>query len=55
VMIIGDDWFGTERLKKFEEKLSTVGVKIIYLPYTKGVSTSERKKKRESLSGNKTK
>jgi glycerol-3-phosphate cytidylyltransferase len=53
VMIIGDDWFGTERLKKFEEKLSTVGVKIIYLPYTKGVSTSERKKKRESLSGNK--
>jgi glycerol-3-phosphate cytidylyltransferase len=47
VMFIGDDWFDTERFKQFEEKLATVGVKIIYLPYTKGVSTSERKKRRE--------
>lgn len=47
VMFIGDDWFDTERFKKFEEKLAAVGVKIIYLPYTKGVSTSERKKRRE--------
>ncbi len=44
VMFIGDDWFDTERFKKFEAKLSTVGVKIIYLPYTERVSTTERKK-----------
>ena len=49
VMFIGDDWFDTERFKEFEEKLSRVGVEIIYLPYTKGVSTSSRKKKREAL------
>lgn len=44
VMFIGDDWYNTERFKNFEENLSGVGVKIIYLPYTKGVSTSARKK-----------
>ena len=45
VMFIGDDWFDTKRFDEFEEKLSQVGVKIIYLPYTKGVSTSLRKQK----------
>ena len=44
IMFIGDDWFDTERFKKFEAKLSTVGVKIIYLPYTEQISTTERKK-----------
>ena len=49
VMFIGDDWFDTERFKEYEKKLSKVGVKIVYLPYTKGVSTSEMKKKRGDL------
>ena len=49
VMFIGDDWFDTERFRKYEEKLAQVGVKVIYLPYTKGVSTSARKKKRKEL------
>ena len=43
VMFIGDDWFDTERFNEFEKKLSEAGVQIIYLPYTKGVSTSMRK------------
>jgi glycerol-3-phosphate cytidylyltransferase len=45
VMFIGDDWYNTERFKKFEEKLCRVGVKVIYLPYTGGISTSNRKQK----------
>lgn len=52
VMFIGDDWFDTERFKEYENELSRVGVQIIYLPYTKGVSTSVRKKKRAELAGN---
>ncbi len=44
IMFIGDDWFNTDRFKKFEQQLAAVGVKIIYLPYTVEVSTSERKK-----------
>jgi glycerol-3-phosphate cytidylyltransferase-like family protein len=52
VMFIGDDWFDTERFKKYENDLARVGVEIIYLPYTKGVSTSSRKQKRIELLGN---
>jgi glycerol-3-phosphate cytidylyltransferase len=52
VMFIGDDWFETERFKDYEEKLAKVGVEIIYLPYTKGVSTSSRKKRIEELEKN---
>lgn len=40
VMFIGDDWFETGRFKEYERKLKAVGVKIVYLPYTKDVSTS---------------
>jgi len=45
VMFIGDDWYDTERFKDFEAKLAGVGVKIIYLPYTKGISTSDIKER----------
>jgi len=45
VMFIGDDWHNSARFKDFEEKLEGVGVKIIYLPYTKGLSTSDIKER----------
>ena len=45
VMFIGDDWFETERFKQFESRLNEVGVRIIYLPYDRNVSTSSIKKK----------
>jgi len=43
VMFIGDDWFRTARFDEYERKLAEVGVKVIYLPYTKGVCTSDIK------------
>jgi len=45
VMFIGDDWFGTQRFKNNEKKLAEVNVKIIYLPYTQGISSSDIKEK----------
>jgi len=44
MMFIGDDWFDTDRFKQYEDQLTSVGVKIVYLPYTEGVSTSDIKK-----------
>ena len=41
VIFIGDDYKGTERWKKFEKELNEVGVDVIYVPYTKGISTTE--------------
>ncbi len=45
VMFIGDDWFETDRFNQYETQLTSVGVKIVYLPYTEGVSTSDIKNK----------
>lgn len=45
VMFIGDDWKGTERWINFEKQLATVGVKVEYIPYTQGVSTTMLREK----------
>ena len=40
VMFVGDDWFDTPKWKELDMKFEKLGVKIIYFPYTKGVSSS---------------
>lgn len=45
VVFIGDDWKGTERWNNFERVLGEVGVDVIYVPYTKGISTTEIREK----------
>ena len=45
VLFSGDDWKGSERYNKTEQQFSKLGVSIEYLPYTKGISSTEIKKK----------
>ena len=45
VLFSGDDWKGTERYNRTEEQFAEKGVAIEYLPYTKGISTTDIKKK----------
>ena len=40
VMFVGDDWFDTPKWRELDERFKSVGVKIIYFPYTKGVSST---------------
>lgn len=40
-IFIGDDWKGTERWNNFEKELAEIHVDVIYVPYTKGISTTE--------------
>jgi glycerol-3-phosphate cytidylyltransferase len=40
IMFVGDDWFQSEKWNELDKKFSSVGVKIIYFPYTKGTSSS---------------
>lgn len=40
VMFVGDDWFASDKWKEFDEQFKSVGVKIVYFPYTKGVSST---------------
>ena len=39
-LFVGDDWYGTEKWRKYEEDFSKEGIKIVYFPYTKGVSST---------------
>ena len=48
VAFIGDDWKNTEVWNRIEAELKEVGCDVIYIPYTKRISTT---KLREQLSG----
>lgn len=45
VLFIGDDWKGNDRWNKTEEEMAKVGVKVIYLSRTEGISSSELREK----------
>lgn len=45
VVFIGDDWKGTDRWNNFEKILAERNVDVIYVPYTKGISTTEIREK----------
>lgn len=40
ILFVGDDWYGTEKWKKYEEEFKQAGIQIVYFPYTKGVSST---------------
>ena len=40
VMFVGDDWKGTEKWNKIEEELAKVGIRLVYLPHTDGISST---------------
>ena len=40
-LFVGDDWYGTEKWEKYEKEFSEAGIKIIYFPYTKGISSTK--------------
>lgn len=40
VIFIGDDYKGTPRWIQFEKELNEVGVDVVYIPYTKEISTT---------------
>ena len=39
-MFVGSDWQGTDAWKKYEEQFKPVGVEIIYLDHTNGISST---------------
>lgn len=40
LLFVGDDWYGTEKWKKYEIELEKENIRVIYFPYTKGVSST---------------
>lgn len=40
-MFVGSDWQGSSQWKKFEEEFAPLGVEIVYLPHTDGISSTQ--------------
>ena len=40
-LFVGDDWYATEKWKKYDKDFAKEGIKIIYFPYTKGISSTK--------------
>ncbi|HOA34322.1 MAG TPA: adenylyltransferase/cytidyltransferase family protein [Clostridiales bacterium] len=41
ILFVGDDWYGTEKWENYEKEFAEAGIKIIYFPYTQGVSSTK--------------
>lgn len=41
ILFVGDDWYNSEKWNQYEEDFSKEGIKIIYFPYTKGISSTK--------------
>ena len=51
-MFVGDDWKGTQKWKKIEKEMKSLGVEVIFFPYTKGTSSTIMNKTLEKLREN---
>lgn len=43
VWVVGDDWYGHEKYEGYRRRLTEVGVSCVFLPYTSGVSSTQRR------------
>ena len=46
-LFVGDDWYDSERFNNLEKELEKEGIKVIYFPYTKKISSTKIRKKME--------
>ncbi|MBR1633770.1 MAG: adenylyltransferase/cytidyltransferase family protein [Lachnospiraceae bacterium] len=40
-LFVGDDWYGTNKWKEYEREFNKNDIKIIYFPYTQGISSTK--------------
>lgn len=41
ILFVGDDWYNTAKWKNIEEELAVIGTRIVYFPYTQGISSTQ--------------
>jgi glycerol-3-phosphate cytidylyltransferase len=51
ILFVGDDWFATEKWNLIEKELAGIGIKVVYFPYTKGISTTKIKSALKEVRG----
>lgn len=51
-LFVGDDWYNTEKWILYEKQFNEAGIKIIYFPYTKGISSTQIDKTLKKIRNN---
>jgi glycerol-3-phosphate cytidylyltransferase len=41
ILFVGDDWYATEKWEDYEKEFQEAGIRIVYFPYTKGISSTK--------------
>ena len=41
ILFVGDDWYGTDKWADYEKEFAEAGIRIVYFPYTKGISSTQ--------------
>ena len=41
ILFVGDDWYNTPKWKNYEKEFKKAHIKIVYFPYTKGISSTK--------------
>ena len=50
-LFVGDDWYGTEKWQEYEKQFAEAGIKIVYFPHTKGISSTQITKALNAVRG----
>lgn len=48
ILFVGDDWYGTDKWRNYEMELEQCGIRVMYFPYTQGISSTVIKRTLES-------
>lgn len=40
ILFVGDDWYKSEKWRAYEQEFAEANIRIVYFPYTKGVSST---------------
>lgn len=41
MLFVGDDWYNTPKWEEYEKEFHKAGIRIVYFPYTKGISSTK--------------
>lgn len=50
-LFVGDDWYATDKWREYEKKFEQEGIRIVYFPYTKGISSTQITKALKAVRG----
>ena len=51
ILFVGDDWYATPKWQQYEKEFAAEGIRIIYFPYTQGISSTQITKALNAVRG----